>query len=139
MSNFTKFKIFEAMKMLILEQIELTNDRAVVDIISDLDINIWEDGLPANLVLWDDWKNVLNGVGNENKNIADGLTPEQGCIAMCIFLDKRYWEKNNDMLLVDVYNDLEKERDGILESNLWKDWIAAVEEGIKFNRVFDKN
>ena len=92
---------------------------------------------------WHDWKNLVEEELSKNKSIIDemnGLTLEQGLVAMQYFLEQKYWLKDNNMLLKDAYEDLVKEynsnKNNLESSKLWKEWLVAVAEGKKFDKVF---
>ncbi len=135
MKKFTSFEVFNAMIKFLLQQISISEDRSVLDVISDLDCNIWEDGMPANKLLWDDWEEILLNIGSKNDLIKERLLDvDQGAFCMCFFLEKTYWEKNNDTLLSVVISDLNQNfyKKNDFESNVWKNWLLAVEESKKF-------
>jgi len=135
MSKYTEYQIFKAMSELVLQQINLTKDREVLDIISDLDVNIWKEKTPINVALWFDWKEVLSTTPPPSKNGKFSLTAEQGAVAMCIFLEKRYWKNDHDTLLSKVYNELQQEN--LFDSELWTEWLSAIEEGREFDKIWD--
>lgn len=92
---------------------------------------------------WYDWKELVEEEVAKDKTILDdenGLTLEQGLVAMQYFLEQKYWVKDNDMLLKDAYADLIREydanKDNLASSQLWQEWLAAVAEGKKFDKVF---
>jgi len=92
---------------------------------------------------WYDWKELIEEELAKNKSIIDeinGLTLEQGLVAMRYFFHNRYWIKDNNMLLKDAYEDLVKEynsnKNNLESSKLWKEWLVAVAEGKKFDKVF---
>ena len=92
---------------------------------------------------WYDWKELVEESLARDSSILDeenGLTLEQGLVAIQYLLHHRYWVKDNNMLLKDAYADLMQEYnaniDNLESSQLWREWLAAVEEGRKFNKVF---
>lgn len=91
-----------------------------------------------------DWKELTEEELAKDKSILDennGLTLEQGLVAMQYFFDHKYWVKNNDMLLKDAYEDLVKEyndnKNNLESSQLWQEWLTAVAEGKKFDKIFE--
>ena len=108
---------------------------------------IFDSGSPTvDPAYWYDWRELVKEELEKDKSIIDeinGLTLEQGLVAMYHFFDHRYWLKDNDMLLKDAYKDLVKEynvnKHDLEYSQLWRDWLAAVAEGKKFDKVFTAN
>ena len=93
---------------------------------------------------WFDWKEVLKEVLEKNRSSPirskDTLTLVQGLVAMQYFIENRYWIKDNDMLLKDAYEDLVNDynanKDNLESSTLWKEWLTAIAEGKKFDKIF---
>jgi hypothetical protein len=92
---------------------------------------------------WYDWKELIEEELSNDQLILDeknGLTLEQGLVAIQYFLEQKYWIKNKDMLLKDAYADLVAEytanKDNLESSKLWQEWLIAVQEGKKFDKVF---
>ena len=102
------------------------------------------DSPTSDPAYWFDWKDVVTStIKDRLNNEIDSevkLTLEQGLKSIEIFLSQKYWEKNNEMLLIDAYKDLaaeyERSKDNIFDSNLWKEWLEAVKEGLKFDKTF---
>lgn len=97
----------------------------------------------ADPAYWYDWKELIEEELEKDKSIIDeinGLTLEQGLVAMQYFLENKYWVKDNDMLLKDAYEDLVNEynvnKNNIETSQLWQEWLTAVSEGKKFDKIF---
>lgn len=92
---------------------------------------------------WYDWKELVEEAVEEDKSIIDevnGLTLEQGLVAIQYFLEQRYWVKNNNLLLKDAYedliNELSKHKDNLESSRLWREWLAAIADGRKCDKSF---
>jgi hypothetical protein len=92
---------------------------------------------------WYDWKELIEEELSNDQSILDeknGVTLEQGLVAVQYFIKHKYWIKNKDMLLKDAYADLVIEysfnKDNSESSQLWQEWSIAVQEGKKFDKIF---
>jgi hypothetical protein len=101
------------------------------------------DSPTADPAYWYDWKELIEEeLANDNSIVDEenGLTPEQGLVAVQFFLHHRYWVKDNDMLLKDAHADLIREynasKDNLESSQLWQEWLVAISEGRKFDKLF---
>lgn len=125
-----------------------SNSWEVGDLLSGM--NFWVSNSNKNLVThtgdpayWYDWKELVEEEVSKDKTILNennGLTLEQGLVAIQYFLEHKYWLRDHDMLLKDAYADLMQEynnsKDNLESSHLWQEWLKAVSEGKKFDKVF---
>ncbi len=99
---------------------------------------------PNNGRGWYKWMNcVQEATEKYNVNFADdpaeGLSLEQGLEAMRIFIEKYYYNKNNDIALVDVFKDMDRQINNNLETtDMWQCWLECFNEARKFDKIFYK-
>jgi len=117
--------------------------RDLLSMIEMPDFIFESDSPTSDPAYWYDWKELVEEELEKDNSILDemnGLTLEQGLVAMQYFLHHRYWVKDNDMLLKDAYEDLVAEynanKDNLEDSQLWQEWLVAVNEGKKFDKIF---
>ena len=140
---------FQAMlQYLIADSQTDTDSWEVSDVLSlsntDKEITAHTGGPTVDPAVWFDWKNITNDILQNNShshNISDNyfLSREQSLKAMCYFLQKRYWEQNHDMLLIDAVKDLQKiiNQDNLDSSVVWKEWLESIKKALSFKEVFE--
>jgi|GEM_PF-1125147 hypothetical protein len=93
---------------------------------------------------WYDWMDLVQEVIEKYDvkfatDSEEGLSLEQGLEAMRIFVEKYYYNKNNDILLIDVLKDMDRQINNNLETTeMWKYWIECFKEAKKFDKIFYK-
>lgn len=61
----------------------------------------------------------------------EGVTLEQGLECVLIFIDKYYYQKNKNILLIEVFKNQDlilKNKDTLKDNNIWKAWLNCFEE-----------
>jgi len=104
-------------------------------------------GPTADPAVWQEWCVITEEVLQDEKlRIANTLqsdvllTREQALIVMSCFLQKRYWNKNHDMLLKDALADINHflSQENLESTEIWKQWLECVPAGLAFKETFDE-
>jgi hypothetical protein len=97
-----------------------------------------------DIAYWYDWMDLVQEVIEKHDvkfatDSEEGLSLEQGLEAMRIFVEKYYYNKNNDILLIDVLKNMDQQINNNLETTeMWKYWIECFKEAKKFDKIFYK-
>jgi hypothetical protein len=134
----------------IIQQAAESNDWGVRDILSEASTEGWitavTGGPTADPAVWQNWKKCVEKILNknvqhtENTGIRLMLTCEQALKTMCLFMEERYWDKNNDILLKEVVTEFDKyvQKLHLLSgTTFWTEWIQCAERATKSNEVFE--
>jgi hypothetical protein len=148
-----KITCYQALRVipsfLILHTRDLSGSKEVgPDVLSGMSIFTWGGDQPAIIDTWFDWKDSLKknlesevNVKNRISEVSDFyMTWEQGFISAFFFLDECYWEKNNNITIKEVVDDIEKSINlgqGFFNSTLWKEWLEKAKKSLEYNFEYE--